>query len=136
MLKCTGISSFFVTFILCDLFGGKKPSLPPPYPQHLADGLPDHPPSLRRPDGFLPENRFRTWAPIQRPELEFLKSLWGLGTEEEEDYRTGPPGYTGWRNSFLGIDSEAPYTFQNTGSGSILAWIVILAQTQLQKSSY
>jgi hypothetical protein len=28
-------------------------------------------------------------------ELEFLKSLWGLGTEEEEGYRTGPPGYIG-----------------------------------------
>jgi hypothetical protein len=26
-----------------------------------------------------------------RAELEFLKSLWGLGTEEEEGYRTGPP---------------------------------------------
>ncbi len=41
-------------------------------------------------------------------ELEFLKSLWGLGTEEEEVYRTGPPGYIGWRNSFLGIDFWAP----------------------------
>ncbi len=50
-------------------------------------------------------------------ELEFLKSLWGLGTEEEEGYRTGPPGYIGWRNSFLGTDSGAPYTFKNTGSG-------------------
>jgi hypothetical protein len=50
------------------------------------------------------------------PELEFLKSLWGLGTEEEEGYRTGPPRYIGWRNSFLGIDSGAPYTFKNTGS--------------------
>jgi hypothetical protein len=30
-------------------------------------------------------------------ELEFLESLWGLGTEEEEGYRTGPPGYIGWR---------------------------------------
>jgi hypothetical protein len=49
-------------------------------------------------------------------ELEFLKSLWGLGTEEEEGFRTGPPGYIGWRNSFLGIDSGAPYTFKNTGS--------------------
>ncbi len=49
-------------------------------------------------------------------ELEFLKSLWGLGTKEEEGYRTGPPGYIGWRNSFLGIDSGAPYTFKNTGS--------------------
>ncbi len=47
------------------------------------------------------------------PELEFLKSLWGLGTKEEEGYRTGLPG---WRNSFLGIDSGAPYTFKNTGS--------------------
>ncbi len=42
------------------------------------------------------------------PELEFLKSLWGLGTEEEEGYRTGPPCYIGWRNPFLGIDSRAP----------------------------
>jgi hypothetical protein len=36
-------------------------------------------------------------------ELEFLKSLWRLGTEDR-------------RNSFLGIDSGAPYTFKNTGS--------------------
>jgi hypothetical protein len=50
------------------------------------------------------------------PELEFLKSLWGLGTEEEEGYRTGPPGYIGCWNSFLGIDSGASYTFKNTGS--------------------
>ncbi len=50
-------------------------------------------------------------------ELEFLKRLWGLGTGEEEGYRTGPPGYIGWRNSFLGIDSGAPYTFKNTSSG-------------------
>jgi hypothetical protein len=53
-------------------------------------------------------------------ELEFLKSLWGLGTEEEEGYRTGPPGYIGWRNSFLGIDFGAPYTFKNTSSGLCL----------------
>jgi hypothetical protein len=45
-------------------------------------------------------------------ELEFLKMPWGLGTKEEEGYRTGPPGYIGWRNSFLGIDSGAPYTFK------------------------
>jgi hypothetical protein len=42
------------------------------------------------------------------PELEFFKSLWGLGTDEEYGYRTGPPGYKGWRNSFLGINSGAP----------------------------
>jgi hypothetical protein len=51
------------------------------------------------------------------PELEFLKSQWGLGTAEKEGYHTGPPGYRGWRNSFLGIDSGATYTFKNTGSG-------------------
>ena len=39
-----------------------------------------------------------------------------LGTKEEEGYRNGPPGYIGWRNSFLGIDSGAPYTFKKTGS--------------------
>jgi hypothetical protein len=55
-------------------------------------------------------------AKLINTELEFLKSLWGLGTEEEEGYRTGPPGYIGRRNSFLGIDSGAPYTFKNTGS--------------------
>jgi hypothetical protein len=49
-------------------------------------------------------------------DLEFLKRLWGLGTEEEEGYLTGPPGYIGWRNSFLGIDSGAPYTYKNTSS--------------------
>ncbi len=48
-------------------------------------------------------------------------SLWGLGTEEEEGYRTGPPGYIGWQNSFLGIDSGATYTFKNTGSVKICA---------------
>jgi hypothetical protein len=53
---------------------------------------------------------------ILLPELEFLKRLWGLGTGEDEGYRTGPPGYIGWRNSFLGIDSGAPYTFKNTSS--------------------
>ncbi len=45
----------------------------------------------------------------------------GLGTEEEEGYRTSPPGYIGWRNSFLGIDSGAPYTFKNTGSVPVVA---------------
>jgi hypothetical protein len=30
----------------------------------------------------------------------------------------GPPCYIGWRNSFLEIDSGAPYTFKNTGSGN------------------
>jgi hypothetical protein len=53
---------------------------------------------------------------IYHSELEFLKSLWGLGTEKEEGYCNSPPGYIGWQNSFLGIDSGAPYTFKNMGS--------------------
>ncbi len=54
------------------------------------------------------ETVVRSPPPLFTAELEFLKSLWGLGTEEEKGYRTGPPGYIGWRNSFLGIDSWAP----------------------------
>jgi hypothetical protein len=54
-----------------------------------------------------------------------------LGTEEEEGYRTGPPGYIGWRNSFLRIDSESPYTFKNTGSA---AWrFLVKAKLNLAK---
>jgi hypothetical protein len=41
-------------------------------------------------------------------ELEFLKRLWGLGTEEEKDYRTGPPGYIGWIHSLESI--PGPHT--------------------------
>jgi hypothetical protein len=54
-------------------------------------------------DGFLKYSitQERISGLARRPELEFLKSLWGLGTEEEQGYRTGPPGYIGWRNSFL-----------------------------------
>ncbi len=47
-------------------------------------------------------------------ELEFLKSQWGLGTAEEEGYRTGPPepvfvdvyGH-------LGIDSKNRFYMKN-----------------------
>jgi hypothetical protein len=41
-----------------------------------------------------------------------FKESMGTRTEEEEGYRTGPPGYIGWQNQFLGIDSGAPYTFK------------------------
>jgi hypothetical protein len=34
--------------------------------------------------------------------------------------RTGPLGYIGWRNRFLGINSWAPETFTNTGSDIFL----------------
>jgi hypothetical protein len=43
-------------------------------------------------------------------------------------YCTGPPGYIGWRNSFLGIDSGAPYTFKNTSS-DIYSFTVFLYTT-------
>jgi hypothetical protein len=58
------------------------------------------------------------WAGMEESCLwaGIFKEAIGLGTGEEEGYRTGPPGYIGWRNSFLGIDSGAPYTFKNTSS--------------------
>ncbi len=40
--------------------------------------------------------------------LEFLNNPWGLGTEQEQVSRTGPPDNTAWQNWFLGIDSWAP----------------------------
>jgi hypothetical protein len=64
-------------------------------------------------------------ANFRSTELEFLKSLWGLGTEEEQGYRTGPPGYIGWRNSFLGIDSWAPETFKKTGSAAVFITVAV-----------
>jgi hypothetical protein len=64
-------------------------------------------------------------------ELEFLKRLWGLGTEEEEGHRTGPPGYMGWRNSFLGIDSGAPYTFKSTSAGIETPFLGIVPREEL-----
>ncbi len=68
------------------------------------------------PVGGNKQNCFHRKRSENSTELEFLKSLRGLGTDEEEGYRTGPPGYIGWRNSFLGINSGAPDTFKNTGS--------------------
>ncbi len=65
---------------------------------------------------------------VPKAELELLKSLRGLGTEEEEGYRTGPPGYIGWRNSFLAIDSGAPYTFKNSGSEQAFRTIFRISQ--------
>ncbi len=35
---------------------------------------------------------------------------------DKQGYRTGPPGYIGWRNRFFEIDSWAPWTFTNSGS--------------------
>jgi hypothetical protein len=33
--------------------------------------------------------------------LEFFNNIWGPETKEKGS-RTGPPGYIGWRNRFLG----------------------------------
>ncbi len=68
------------------------------------------------PVSYMVLNRPRIHPVQQYPESSvelvaragILKSLCGLGTEEEQGYRTAPPGYIGCRNSFLGIDSWAP----------------------------
>jgi hypothetical protein len=41
------------------------------------------------------------------------------------------PGYIGWRISFLGIDSGAPYTFKNTGAGYESILLESSAENQL-----
>ncbi len=43
----------------------------------------------------------------------------GPGTEQEQGCRTGPQGYIGGRNRFLGLDFWAPFKFKNTVSVSI-----------------
>ncbi len=48
-----------------------------------------------------------------------FKESMGARNRRGESYRTGPPGYIGWRNSFLEIDSGAPCTFKNTGSAGL-----------------
>jgi hypothetical protein len=50
----------------------------------------------------------------------FKESFWARN-RGGRGLSTGPPGYIGWWNSFLGIDSGAPYTFKNTGSVSGLS---------------
>ncbi len=51
----------------------------------------------------------------QRPKPVFVDLLWRPGIDSQPGgpvrnpiCRTGPPGYIGWRNRFLGIDSWAP----------------------------
>jgi hypothetical protein len=51
---------------------------------------------------------------IRSPEID--SSL--AGRYDNPIFRTGPPRYIRWRNRLLEIDSWAPYTFTNTGSGS------------------
>jgi hypothetical protein len=47
---------------------------------------------------------FRSWTEQSCASI-FKQSLEAIGTEKEQGYRTGPPGYIDWRNWFLGIDS-------------------------------
>jgi hypothetical protein len=50
-------------------------------------------------------------SPNASPRAGIFKESMGarsVDTEEEKGYRTGPPGYIGWRNSILGIDSWTP----------------------------
>ncbi len=54
---------------------------------------------------------------------EFLINFWGLGTEKEKCCRTCPPGYIGWRNWFLGIDSWDPKKFKNSGSEPVFVTV-------------
>ncbi len=60
--------------------------------------------------------------------LKILIDLWELGTEQEQGYRTGPPGYTAWGNWFVGIDSWASLKFKNSGS-----MVAVVAARALQK---
>jgi hypothetical protein len=49
--------------------------------------------------------------------------------------RTGPAGYIGWRNRFLGIDSWASQAFTNTGSGLFLSQISLSLSLSLSPHS-
>jgi hypothetical protein len=56
-----------------------------------------------------------------RPVLEFLNNLWGARNRVGIglSYQPAMPGYIGWQNWFLGIDSWAPSKFENSDSGYI-----------------
>jgi hypothetical protein len=84
---------------------------------------------------------------ISKTVLEFVNNLWGLETKYERvlvlsrqcwnfrtiyggyrnlvkiglSYRLAAPGYIGWQNSFLEIDSPAPWKFKNAALEA-LAW--------------
>ncbi len=59
------------------------------------------------------------------PELKFLKSLWGLGTEEEEGYRAGPPGYrAGGIHSLESI--PGPHTRLKIRAQATLEWTEVI----------
>jgi hypothetical protein len=49
-------------------------------------------------------------------------------------YRPAGLHYIGWRNSFLGIDSWAPYTFKNTGSVGVYTTYLISGMHYIETS--
>jgi hypothetical protein len=51
------------------------------------------------------------------------------GRYDNPNCRTGPSGYIGWRNRFLGIDS---WTFTNMGSGLVVVKRIPTARLRLQ----
>ncbi len=60
-----------------------------------------------------PPHPQKSFTCSQSPNLETFKEP---RTRKRIRYGTGPPGYIGWRNQFLGTDSWAPWTFTNMGS--------------------
>jgi hypothetical protein len=67
------------------------------------------------PSTNINHNRARICKPLKKkPRNRF--PAWRAG-KTTPLCRTGPPGYTSWRNRFLEIDCWAPKTFTNTDSG-------------------
>jgi hypothetical protein len=52
---------------------------------------------------------------------------WRSGTKTLCDIGTGPPGYIGWRNRFLGIDSWTPCTFNIWARLSLAPILIFIA---------
>ncbi len=72
---------------------------------HSPDSDPNHSQSDQRSEPVFVD-------PSRSPEIDSQPG----GSVCNPICRTGPPGYIGWRNRFLGIDSWAPLLFTNTGS--------------------
>ncbi len=89
----------FVLFLFLPLRLTKSLPFPSLYISHLSPftsspSLLCNPPPPRQPNSFVPPSsfrRFELWAWI-------CKRLRSPGINSKEGYRTGPPGYIGWRN--------------------------------------
>ncbi len=62
------------------------------------------------------------FAPVylefQSPNLSTFKDIKNRLQEIDSASQAPAPGYIGWRNRFIEIDSWAPYKVTNSGSGS------------------